>query len=77
MNFMEAIAVVVARILALSSPLLISQRIGASFMIQLQHCLMDGAVQVIGTAEGLMSQMMAFEIAPDLFDVVQFRGVFW
>lgn len=37
---------------------------------------MDGAVEGFGVGEGLMGEVMGFEVAPDGFDVVEFRCVF-
>jgi hypothetical protein len=39
--------------------------------------LMDGAVEVIGVGEGLMSEGMALEVTPGSLDAVQLGGVFW
>src|SRR6202163_1684033 len=37
---------------------------------------MDSAVEMIGVGEGLMSEEVAFQIAPGPLDVVQLRGIF-
>ena len=36
----------------------------------------DGSIEIVGVGEGLVGQMMGFEIAPDGFDVVEFGRVF-
>ena len=36
---------------------------------------MDGSIESFGIGEGLMGQMMRFEIVPDHFDVVEFGRV--
>jgi hypothetical protein len=41
------------------------------------HCLLDCAVKRIGVTEGLMREMVRFEVAPDAFDGVQFRRILW
>lgn len=37
---------------------------------------MDGSIESFGIGEGLVGQMMRFEIVPDNFDVVEFGRVF-
>ena len=37
---------------------------------------MDGALERIGICEGLVGEMMSFEIVPDNLDVVELGGVF-
>src|SRR3954454_8331029 len=44
--------------------------------VELHDRLVDGAVEVIGTGERLMSEVMPLQVAPDPFNVVQLRGVF-
>jgi hypothetical protein len=36
---------------------------------------MDRLVESIGVAKGLMGEEMPFEVAPDMFDVVEFGGI--
>lgn len=36
---------------------------------------MDGSIESFGIGEGLVGQMMSFEIVPDNFDVVEFGRV--
>ena len=38
-------------------------------------CLVDGAVEGIGVSEGLMREMLCFEVTPDGLDVVQLRRI--
>src|SRR5215210_9515679 len=47
-----------------------------SFGVECRDCAMDGAVEVIRAGEGLMSEVMPLQVAPDRFDVVQLRSVF-
>jgi len=51
------------------------QRITVALVVEAEHGVVNGAFQMIGTAKGLMSQMVPFEIAPNLLDIVQFGGV--
>ena len=60
----------------LSNTLLIAPRIGVSFFVALDDGFVDGLVEMIGIGEGLMGEMMAFQIPPDRFDIIQFRSVF-
>jgi len=41
-----------------------------SFAIEHHDRLVDGIIEVFWTGESLMSKMMLFQIAPELFDVV-------
>ncbi len=61
---------------ALSSNLLVGPRIAASFSVELDHGLLDGAIQVIRAGEGLVGEVMPLQVAPEHLDVVQLRGVF-
>jgi hypothetical protein len=36
---------------------------------------MDRVVEIIGVAKGLMGEEMSLEVAPGMFDIVQFGGV--
>src|SRR3546814_11635886 len=36
---------------------------------------MDGAIEVICVCEGVVGEVVAFEVAPGAFDVVEFGGV--
>ena len=36
---------------------------------------MNGLVQFIGVREGLMREVVGFDVPPDGFDVVEFRGI--
>jgi hypothetical protein len=60
----------------LSNALLVAPRIGASLFVALDDGFVDGAIEMIGIGESLMGEMMAFQIPPDRFDIIQFRGVF-
>jgi len=44
--------------------------------IEFSDCPMDHAVECDWVGEGLMREMMRFEIPPDAFDVVQCGGIF-
>jgi hypothetical protein len=56
--------------------LLVAVQIGVSLFVALDDGFVDGTVEMIGIGEGLMGEMMAFQIPPDRFDIIQFRGVF-
>src|SRR3954451_23330141 len=47
-----------------------------SFAIEHPDRLVDGTIEVFWTRESLMSKMMLFQIAPELFNVVELRRVF-
>src|SRR3954464_11581787 len=47
-----------------------------SFGVELPGGLMDGAIQVFRSREGLMSEVVPLQVAPDRFDVVELWGVF-
>ena len=44
--------------------------------VELGDCVLDGAVEVIRAGEGLMSEVMPLQVAPDPFNVVQLGSVF-
>src|SRR5215217_3286686 len=60
----------------LSSHVLVVPRMAVSFGVERDDGLMDRAVEVIRAGEGLVSQGMPLQVAPDPFDVVQLRSVF-
>src|SRR3712207_871026 len=60
----------------LSSNLLVGPRIAASFSVELDHGLLNGAIEVIRAGEGLVGEVMPLQVAPDPFNVVQFRSIF-
>src|SRR3954470_9500023 len=60
----------------LSSNSVVGQRMAASFGIEFPDGIVDGLIEVFRSGEGLVSEMMPLEVAPDPFNVVQFRGVF-
>jgi hypothetical protein len=49
---------------------------GDSLVIEVADGLMDGFVECVSVGESLVGEVMRLEVAPDEFDVVQFRGVF-
>jgi hypothetical protein len=54
----------------------LGQRKVHALSIEFSDCPMDRAVECDWVGEGLMREMMRFEIPPDAFDVVQF-GVYF
>src|SRR3954449_4127555 len=60
----------------LSSSSMVGQQMAVSFGIKLDDSLVNGAVEVIRAGEGLMSEAMPLQVAPDPFNTVQLRGVF-
>jgi hypothetical protein len=46
------------------------------FEVQGIDGVVDGLVEDLCVGEGLMGEIMGFEVAPDGFDVVEFRRVF-
>src|SRR4051812_27428496 len=62
--------------LVLSSDSLVGQRMAVSFGIELHDSVGDGTVEVIRAGEGLVSEMMSLQVAPETLDVVQLRGIF-
>jgi hypothetical protein len=61
------------RAICLSSDSLVGQRMAVSFGIEFHDSFMDGAVEVIRAGEGVMSEMMPLQVAPENLDVVQLR----
>ena len=43
--------------------------------VELGDCVLDGAVEVIGTGERLVSEVMPLQVAPEHLDIVQLRGI--
>jgi len=37
---------------------------------------MDGCIEGVCIGEGLVGEVMAFEVTPDTLNVIEFRGVF-
>src|SRR5205814_4171350 len=66
----------VAYELMLSSSSMVGHQMAVSFGIKLDDSLVNGAVEVIRAGEGLMSEVMPLQVAPDPFNIVQLRGVF-
>src|SRR5215216_4335932 len=64
------------KVVHLSSHLLVGPRMAVSFGIELHDSFMDGAVEVIRAGEGLVSEMMPLQVAPEDLDVVQLRSIF-
>jgi hypothetical protein len=54
---------------------LFDQRIDASLGVQGGYGGVDGSIESFDIGEGLMGQMMRFEIVPDHFDVVEFARI--
>ena len=46
-----------------------------SLVIEHRDRLVDGIIEVLWAGEGLVSEMMPLQIAPELFDVVEFGSV--
>ena len=55
---------------------MVCQRICVSFDVQSVDGVVDGAVENFCVCEGLMGEIMGFEVAPNGFDVVEFGRVF-
>ena len=47
-----------------------------SLNIESDDGVADSRVEGIGVSEGLMSQMIGFEVPPDIFDLIEFRRIF-
>ena len=47
----------------------------ASFVIEPHDGFVDGLVEVFGSGEGLVGEVMPLHIAPSLLDVVEFGGI--
>ena len=63
--------------LTLSRDSLVGQRIWLSFDVQGLDGVVDGAVEDFCVSEGLMGEIMGFEVAPDGFDVAYVRARIW
>src|SRR3712207_9350234 len=48
----------------------------ASFAIERHDSLMDRSLEVFGSREGRVSDLMTLQVAPEFFDVVELRSVF-
>ena len=48
----------------------------ASFGIEFPDSIVDGLIEVFGSGEGLVSEVMPLQVAPERLDVVQLRSVF-
>ena len=48
----------------------------ASFGIELHDSFVDGTIKVVRAGEGLVSEVMPLQVAPDPFNVVQLGSVF-
>src|SRR3954447_12927002 len=53
---------------SLSSSSMVGQQMAVSFGIKLDDSLVNGAVEVIRAGEGLMSEVMPLQVAPDPFN---------
>ena len=60
----------------LSSDSVVGQRMAISFTVELHDGLMDRVIEVFGAREGLVSELVSLQVAPELFDVVELRSVF-
>lgn len=49
---------------------------GISFHIKGSDGLVDCGIEAFHACEGLVGKMMDFEITPNAFDVIEFRGIF-
>ena len=65
-----------SRPVRLSSHLLVGPRMAVSFGIEFPDGVVDGLIEVFRSGEGLVSEVMPLQIAPDPFKVVQLWGVF-
>src|SRR3954467_75709 len=65
-----------SREIKLSSSSMVSQRMAASFGIEFPDGVVDGLIEVVRSGEGLMSEVMPLEVAPETLDIVQLRSVF-
>ena len=72
----EAVRIVeAARIRVLAENTLFDQRTDVSLGVQGGYSGVNGPVEIVGVGEGLVGQMMGFEIAPDELDVVELGRV--
>src|SRR3954465_110226 len=62
--------------LPLSSSSMVSQRMAASFGIEFPDGVVDGLIEVVRSGEGLVSEVMPLQVAPETLDIVQLRSVF-
>src|SRR4051812_8374256 len=76
MAVLTAIAPLVMGGPALSSDSVVGQRMAISFTVELHDGLMDRVIEVFGAREGLVSELVSLQVAPELFDVVELRSVF-
>src|SRR4051794_7668116 len=49
---------------------------GLSFMVETGDSVVDDVGEIVGIGEGIVDELMLFEVAPASFDVVQLGGVF-
>src|SRR3954467_5483636 len=54
---------------ALSSSSMVSQRMAASFGIEFPDGVVDGLIEVVRSGEGLVSEMMPLQVAPETLDM--------
>src|SRR5689334_13539101 len=64
-------------VLPLSSSSMVSQRMAASFGIELPDSIVDGVIEVVRSGEDLVREVMPLQVAPETLDIVQLRSVFW
>src|SRR5215212_8091811 len=62
--------------LVLSSNSVVGQRMAASFSIEFPDGIVDGLIEVFRSGEGLVSEVMPLQVAPENLDIVQLRSVF-
>ena len=55
---------------------MVGQQMAVSFGIKLDDSLVNGAVEVIRAGEGLMSEVMPLQVAPDPFNIVHWSFEF-
>src|SRR3954447_22825301 len=60
----------------LSSSSMVSQRMAASFGIEFPDGVVDRLIEVVRSGEGLVSEVMPLQVAPETLDIVQLRRVF-
>ena len=63
-------------VVALSKDSLVGQRIWFPFEVQGLEGVMDGPVEDVPVGEGLMGEIVGFQVSPDGFDVVEIGRVF-
>ena len=59
----------------LSSDSLVCTHFGLALLVEVGDGGVDGLVEMVRVAEGLMGEEVPLQVAPDVFDVVQFGGV--